>query len=136
MDDGRRSVQAARCLSPIDASLPSRYVFYRAPESETLALQTILTERASPGRLLLLDEEQAFGLIERVEALPGGGPFAYRDTAGIRQLYLHSPDALADPAAWLGRYYDAPRLPRRRCDSRSSAAALLASQRNRAHWKR
>ena len=112
MDDGRRSVQAARCLSPIDASLPSRYVFLpRTPESETLALQTLLTERASPGRLLLLDEEQAFGLIERVEALPGGGPFAYRDTAGIRQLYLHPPDALADPAAWLGRYYDASPSP-------------------------
>lgn len=78
----------------------------RTPESQTLALQELLTERASPGRILLLGEEQAFDLIEQVEARPDA-PFAYRDTAGIRQLYLQSDDALADPAAWLDRYYDA-----------------------------
>ena len=76
----------------------------RAPGSETLALQDLLSERASPGRVLLLNEDQAFALIEEVERGPDA-PFTYRDTAGIRQLYLQA-DTL-DPEAALTRYYDA-----------------------------
>lgn len=77
----------------------------RAPGSRTLALQDLLSARASPGRVLLLEEEQAFQLIEQVEAHPQA-PFTYRDTAGIRQLYVQSDEALDAPARWLGRYYD------------------------------
>jgi hypothetical protein len=76
----------------------------RAPGSETLALQDLLSERASPGRILLVDEDQAFALIEEVEH-QADAPFVYRDTAGIRQLYLQA-DSL-DPAAALTRYYEA-----------------------------
>ena len=76
----------------------------RAPESETLALQELLSERASPGHILLLGEEQAFERIEQVERQPDA-PFVYRDTAGIRQLYLQA-DTL-DPATALTRYYEA-----------------------------
>jgi len=75
-----------------------------APESETLSLQQLLSERASPGRILLLGEDQAFELIDQVEDRPNA-PFVYRDTAGIRQLYLQA--GALDPEALLARYYEA-----------------------------
>lgn len=80
----------------------------RAPESRTLALQELLNERASPGRVLLLSEDQAFELIEQVEQRLDA-PFTYRDSAGIRQLYLQA-DAV-DPQAMLARYYKAHPQP-------------------------
>ncbi len=80
------------------------YWHRRAPGSRTLALQELLNERASPGRVLLLSEDQAFELIEQVEQRPDA-PFTYRDSAGIRQLYLQA--GTLDPPALLARYYDA-----------------------------
>ena len=76
----------------------------RAPDSETLALQEFLSERASPGRILLLSEDQAFALIEQFDERPDP-PFVYRDSAGIRQLYRSESGAI-DPMAPLRRYYD------------------------------
>ena len=43
------------------------YWLRRAPDRETLAVQEVLAGVASPGRVFLLSEAQAFDLVERVE---------------------------------------------------------------------
>ena len=54
--------------------------------AETLAVADWLHAPASPGRVFLLSEEQAFDVVARVEALDAP-PFRYDATAGLQQLY-------------------------------------------------
>jgi hypothetical protein len=76
-----------------------------AAGSETLALDAVLVERASPGQIFLLNESQAFDLVAAVEAFDEP-PFSYRDSAGIRQLYRTNPDA--SPSDMLAAHYGLP----------------------------
>lgn len=73
------------------------------PEAETLSVGQVLHAPGSPGRAFLLDEEQAFGLVTRAEALPSP-PFRYAAAAGVEQLY-RAPGADAD--AVLRQHYAA-----------------------------
>jgi hypothetical protein len=73
-----------------------------APGADTLALDRVLVERASPGQVFLLDESQAFDLIEALQGMRDA-PFAYRDSAGIRQLYRTTADV--EPTDLLERHY-------------------------------
>ena len=102
--------QGYQTALPVDifAYVVLDYWTRRAPGSTTLALEQFLNERASPGQILLLSEDQAFELIEQVEQRPDA-LFTYRDSAGIRQLYLEA-DGL-DPTAMLTRYYASNRTP-------------------------
>ncbi len=76
-----------------------------APGTDALALVQALVERASPGQIFLLDESQAFDLIEAIQAMPDA-PFAYRDSAGVRQLYRTTTEVR--PADLLTRHYGVP----------------------------
>lgn len=74
-----------------------------APDRETLAVQDVLAGPGSPGRVFLLNEDQAFDLVERVEAW-GEPPFRFDSTAGVQQLYR---TAHVEPMDLLARFYDA-----------------------------
>lgn len=69
--------------------------------TETLSAQDIMTGRASPGQIFLLSEEQALGLIDRVEMIKEV-PFRFDSTAGIHQFY-RTPGAT--PQIMLDSYY-------------------------------
>ena len=56
---------------------------------ETLSSYDILTNRASPGQIFLLDEEQAYELVDRIETFDVV-PFRFDSTAGIHQFYRTS----------------------------------------------
>lgn len=71
---------------------------------KTLPAQNIITHRASPGLIFLLNEEQALELVSRVETFEDA-PFRFDTTAGIHQLY-RTPGAT--PQAMLHRYYAQP----------------------------
>ena len=77
------------------------YWLRRAPDRETLAVQDVLAGAASPGRVFLLSEAQAFDLVERVEGW-AEPPFRFDSTAGVQQLYR---TAQAEPLGLLARYY-------------------------------
>ncbi len=68
---------------------------------KTLPAQNVVMHRASPGRVFLLSEEQAFELVSRIEAFEEV-PFRFDATAGIHQIY-RTPGAT--PVAMLERYY-------------------------------
>lgn len=74
-----------------------------APDRETLAVQDILVGAASPGRVFLLNEDQAFDLVERVEGWDDP-PFRFDSTAGVQQLYR---TGRSEPMDVLARYYNA-----------------------------
>lgn len=60
-----------------------------SPDTKTLSIDNILTNRGSPGRILLLSEEEMFELIQQIE-LFDLSPFRFDSTAGLRQLYRMS----------------------------------------------
>ncbi|MDE2826737.1 MAG: DUF4007 family protein [Bacteroidota bacterium] len=68
---------------------------------ETLSAHDVLTRQASPGRIFLLSEEQAFELVNCIEAFDEA-PFRFDSTAGLHQFY-RTPGAT--PQAMLERYY-------------------------------
>ncbi len=65
------------------------------PGSETLPVSEWLHGPGSPGRVFLLDQEQAFDLVRRVEALQDA-PFRYDATGGLQQLYRAGDAGFAD----------------------------------------
>lgn len=77
-----------------------------APTAETLAVAELARRPGGPGRVFKIDESS---LVERLEGIETwtGGALAYRDTAGLRQLYrrerLAPHEALADAYAVGGR---------------------------------
>lgn len=74
----------------------------RAPGRETLAFSEVVHADASPGRVFGLGEDAALDVVDRLERT-GQAPFAYRDSAGVRQLFRT--DAGATPAAALAHHY-------------------------------
>lgn len=68
---------------------------------ETLSTQDVMTNKASPGQIFLLNEEQAFELVNRIEAFVEP-PFRFDSTAGVYQFY-RTPGAT--PQAMLKHYY-------------------------------
>lgn len=57
-----------------------------APTAETLAIQDIARQPASPGRLFKIDESSLAERLETIERQTEGA-IAYGETAGLRQLY-------------------------------------------------
>jgi hypothetical protein len=57
-----------------------------APGSETLALPDLARQPGSPGRLFKMDESALIERLEQAERLTAG-LLAYRETAGLRQLF-------------------------------------------------
>lgn len=68
---------------------------------ETLSTQDVLTRQASPGQIFLLNEEQAFELVNHIETFDEV-PFRFDSTAGVHQLY-RMPGVT--PQAMLEHYY-------------------------------
>ena len=60
-----------------------------APGRQTLAVDRALSHAGSPGRVFLLQSDQAFELVEAVGALDEA-PFRFDSTAGVQQLYRTS----------------------------------------------
>ena len=58
------------------------------PGAETIPVRDVVERPASPGRVFLVSEEQAFDLLSRAEEETGA--FRYDETAGVRQLYRTS----------------------------------------------
>jgi hypothetical protein len=96
------------------ASLPDGIFLYAvlrfweafSPSAETLALQDLVRQPCSPGRLFKIDEGS---LAQRLESLERRteGALAYDETAGLRQLYrrqrLDSEEVLAEAYGAGGR---------------------------------
>jgi len=70
-------------------------------ETNTLSVQDVLKRRASPGKIFLLSEGQAFDIVSRIKDLDNP-PFYYETTADLHQFY-RSPEAT--PKAMLDHYY-------------------------------
>ena len=68
---------------------------------ETLSTQDVLTRQASPGQIFLLNEEQAFELVNHIETFDEV-PFRFDSTAGVHQFY-RMPGVT--PQAMLEHYY-------------------------------
>lgn len=95
--EGRR-----RCLAPeIFAFAVLEYWNRKFPGTATLSIQEVLWRRTSPGQIFLLSEEEAFELVDRVEALEEV-PFRLDVTAGLQQLIQLR---AATPQSMLDRYY-------------------------------
>lgn len=71
-------------------------------DTETLSAQDVMTQKASPGQIFLLTEEQAFDLVTRIEAFGDKAPFRFDSTAGVHQFYRTSG---ATPQAMLEHHY-------------------------------
>lgn len=72
-----------------------------APTARTLAISDVLSAPASPGRVFGLGEDQAFELIEAIEAEPEAA-FRFDSTAGVQQLYRDAPVPPAERDRQLG----------------------------------
>ncbi|MDE2834414.1 MAG: DUF4007 family protein [Bacteroidota bacterium] len=70
-------------------------------DRESLSTQDVLARRSSPGQIFLLSEEQAYDLVNSIEAFETP-PFRFDSTAGIHQLFRETG---ATPQAMLDRYY-------------------------------
>ena len=68
---------------------------------ETLSAQAVMTKQASPGQIFLLNEEQGFELVNRIEAFDKA-PFRFDSTAGVHQFYR---TLGVTPQAMLEHYY-------------------------------
>lgn len=68
---------------------------------KTLSVQDVLTRQASPGQIFLLNEEQAFELVDHIGRFDEV-PFRFDSTAGVHQLY-RMPGVT--PQAMLEHYY-------------------------------
>ncbi|MCY3630716.1 MAG: DUF4007 family protein [Bacteroidota bacterium] len=73
---------------------------------ETISAQDLIIKQASPGQIFLLSEEQAFELVDRIEAFKEA-PFRFDSTAGVHQFY-RTPGAT--PQAMLEHYYSNGRI--------------------------
>lgn len=106
--------QTYRFRRGLQKSLPDGILLYGvlrfwdafAPAAETLAIHDLARQPASPGRIFKIDESSLVERLENIEKWTGGA-LAYRDTAGLRQLYrrerLAPSDALSDAYAIGGR---------------------------------
>ncbi len=72
-----------------------------APGRQTLAFETLLHGRGSPGAAFKLSENAFVSILER---LPRWTGVRFDDTAGMRQLLAYAPE-MPEPLAVLERYY-------------------------------
>lgn len=77
----------------------------RAPEQSTLAIDTIVYEPGSPGRIFKLDEDALIDRLLEIELL-SDGVFLWTDSAGVRSIARRS-EALPDPVQFLALAYPA-----------------------------
>lgn len=75
----------------------------RRSEAQSISIQEILQESASPGRIFKISENRAFDLLMEVEGWEKQ-PFTYRDSAGHRQLFRQDETVTAEDM--LQRYYE------------------------------
>jgi len=106
--------QLYRFRRGLQQSLPDGVLLYSVlefwnefnPISNTLSIQDLAKQPASPGRIFKIDESSLVERLEGIEKLTGGG-VSFGETAGIRQLYRRqktkSHDALAEAFAIGGR---------------------------------
>lgn len=73
-----------------------------APDRDSLSIEDTLNSNASPGRIFVLSEDRAFELINQVSRMERP-PFAYQDSAGVRQLVRVHKDV--DEQTMLDQYY-------------------------------
>jgi hypothetical protein len=76
------------------------------PEANTISIENVLHRDGSPGRIFKITENRAFDLLTEAESW-SSAPFAYRDSAGHRQLFRQDQEITAD--AVLKRYFESAR---------------------------
>lgn len=106
--------QLYRFRRGLQQSLPDGVLLYSVmefwnefnPISNTLSIQDLAKQPASPGRIFKIDESSLVERLEGIEKMTGGA-VSFGETAGIRQLYrrekMKSHDALAEAFAIGGR---------------------------------
>ena len=75
-------------------------------EANTISIENILQRDGSPGRVFKITENRAFDLLTEAESWPSV-PFAYRDSAGHRQLFRQDEEITAETV--LERYFESAR---------------------------
>lgn len=69
--------------------------------TKSLALERIVYDAGSPGRIFKFDEESITHRLEEIYEISNGA-FVYGETAGLKQLYLQKE---ISPFTWLENYY-------------------------------
>jgi hypothetical protein len=93
------------------SSLPQEIFLYAltnfwqttTPHQATLSFETILHGSGSPGMAFKLSEN---ALVEYIEHLPRWSGLTYDDTAGMRLVLRHKPQAALEPFSILRHYYE------------------------------
>ena len=75
----------------------------RAPEQATLAIDTLVYEPGSPGRIFKLDEDALIDRLVDIERAAKGA-FLWTDSAGVRAIARRG-ESLPDPASFIASAY-------------------------------
>ena len=85
-----------------------RFWTRRHANERTMSFETLMHEPGSPGRVFGLDEESLMDLVVGLEDCCEGR-LAWSETAGLRQLIVHTDPAAMDPLSLLAPEFEAHR---------------------------